>query len=263
MIRYDVEIRLEPVDDARPAITGHHRTLAHSGDFFMPHHQLDATHRRVVVDGLDVGLLAYTKDELTLLTLSPAAKRYDRQIVERVLQETGIRQAFAASWDAHHVDLFGAFAAEIACQAYQFEFPEDPPRPRDPISGLALRPATETDLPYLERSEFQAENVAMVAAGQLHIAELAGNPVGIGVTVPHPLAPSTVDIGMFANADRRGSGIGRSIIALVARQVSDSGRRPVAGCWWRNWQSRRTLEAAGMLCVGTIFRFSLDADRFT
>lgn len=260
MIRYDVEIRLEPTADARAAIAAHHAKLAHSGDFFMPHHQLVATHRRVLVDGVEVGVLAYTEDELTLLTLTPEAKRYDRQIVELALRETGVRHAFAASWDADHIELFGSFATEIDCRAYQFEFPD---APRDPVPGLRLHVATEADLPYLERSGFQRDNVEMVRAEQLHVAEIDGTAVGIGVTVPHPLSLSTVDIGMFANADRRRGGIGRSIIALLAHQVSDSGRRPVAGCWWRNWESRRTLEAAGMRCVGTIFHCTLDPDRFT
>lgn len=258
MIRYDVEIRLEPTDDARAAIAAHHAKLAHSGDSFMPRHQLDATHRRVTVDGTDVGALAYTEEELTLLTLTAAAKRYDRQIVEHVLQETGIRHAFAASWDAHHIEAFGSFAAEIACQAYQFEYSE---LPREAVPGLRMRPATTADRPYLEQAGFH--NVALLQAGHLHIAELEGSAVGVGVAEPHALAPSTVDIGMFTNADRRRGGIGRSIIAMIARQVGDSGRRPVAGCWWANWQSRRTLEAAGMRCVGTIFRFALDPERFS
>jgi hypothetical protein len=36
----------------------------------------------------------------------------------------------------------------------------------------------------------------------------------------------------------------------------------VAGCWWRNTESRRTVEASGLTCVGTIFRFTVDPDRF-
>lgn len=255
MIRYDVAITLEPLSDARPAIVAHHAQLAQTGDSYIPRHQLDATHRQILVNGSAVGVLAHTDKELTLLTLSPAAKRYDRQIVEQVLRETGIRHAYAASWDAHHIELFGSFASDIIPQAYQFDFPEPP---REPIPGLRLRPATESDLPYLERAEFH--NLPIT---QLRMAELAGTQVGIGVAEPHALEPSTVDIGMFADSDRRRTGIGRSIIALLANDVTNSGRRPVAGCWWRNWASRRTLESAGMRCVGTIFRVTLDPDRFT
>jgi len=276
VIRYDVDIRLESIgnDEARAAITTHHRDLAYSGDFFIPHHQLDATHREVRIDGVPVGVAAYTSDALTLLTLTGEAKRYDRQILERILAETGITQAYAASWDSHHVDLFGAFAAELSPQAYQFELGTTPPR--DPVAGLSVRPAADSDLPYLRGTGFQDDYTVLLNNGQLRIAELAGIRVGIGVAVPHPLNDSTVpsgsapqaplrtvDIGMFTNADRRHEGIGRSILALVAREMLDTGCHPVAGCWWRNWESRRTLEAAGLTCIGTIFRLTLDPDRFT
>ena len=257
MIRYDVDIRLEPIgnDEARAAIAAHHRDLAYSGGSFIPRHQLDATHREVRIDGVPVGIAAYTSDALTLLTLTGEAKRYDRQILERILAETGITQAYAASWDSHHVDLFGAFAAEVSPQAYQFELGATPPR--DPVAGLTLRRATASDLPYLQSAGYQDDYSTM------RIAELAGNTVGIGIAVPHLLNKSMVNIGMFTNADRRNEGIGRSILALVAREMLDTGCHPVAGCWWRNWESRRTLEAAGLTCIGTIFRLTLDPDRFT
>ena len=58
------------------------------------------------------------------------------------------------------------------------------------------------------------------------------------------------------------SGVGSSIQALTARDVLSQGRTPVAGCWWKNWASRVTLETAGMTCAGTIFRLDLDPDVF-
>lgn len=71
-----------------------------------------------------------------------------------------------------------------------------------------------------------------------------------------------VEIGMFTDPDLRRQGIGRSILALTAREVLAAGRTPAAGCWWRNWESRHTLEAAGLTCIGTIFRVDLDPERF-
>ena len=58
------------------------------------------------------------------------------------------------------------------------------------------------------------------------------------------------------------AGVGSSILALTARDVLAQGRTPVAGCWWKNWASRVTLETAGLTCAGTIFRLDLDPDVF-
>ena len=85
---------------------------------------------------------------------------------------------------------------------------------------------------------------------------------GIAVHVPHALADDVVDIGMYVDPALRRRGVGSSILALTARDVLAQGRTPVAGCWWKNWASRVTLETAGLTCAGTIFRLDLDPDVF-
>lgn len=200
-------------------------------------------------------------DPLVLCTLSRQAKRYDRQVMEVALQTFDVRQAYAASWDGHHVELFGSFAREIANQAYQFELLE--PGPAEGLNGLTLVTANETDLPYLSGAGFVEDYSEMLPAGQVRIAHWNGNRVGIGLICPHPLNPAMVDLGMFTDPSFRRQGVGHSIIAAAARESVDRQLTPVAGCWWRNWNSRPTLEAAGLTCVGTIFRFVLDPDTFT
>lgn len=263
MLRYDVEIYLDDIDEAtaRDAIAGHHRRMAPLGDGFLARRQLEATHREVRVNGTRVGVAAFDSDFLTLLALEPSARRYDRQVMEHTLAEAGVREGYVASWDQLHVDLFGSFASGMACQAYQFGLP-DPDALRPPVAGLALRRATSRDLPFLGASGFQDDYTELLRREQIHIAELDGEPAGIGISIPHPLDRGGVEIGMFTDADRRRSGVGRSILTLLARATLNAGRRPIAGCWWRNWASRRTLEAAGFSCVGTIFRVTLEPDRF-
>ena len=73
---------------------------------------------------------------------------------------------------------------------------------------------------------------------------------GIAVHVRHALADDVVDIGMYVDPALRRRGVGSSILALTARDVLSQGRTPVAGCWWKNWASRVTLETAGMTCAG-------------
>lgn len=263
MIRYDVVIRTVEADPVavRAEVQEHHRHQSHIGDSFLAGMQLAGQHLRIEVNGLPVGIAAVGTDGMSLCTIAAAFARYDRQILEAVLQHTGVTQAYAASWDHHHVDLFGNFARGVDNQAYQFELM----RPDDliePVSGLRLATAVEDDLDYLMRTGFQDDYAEMLGNGALRVARLDGSEVGIGVALPQPLANGRVDIGMFTNPDVRRRGIGRSILALAAREVLAAGQQPVAGCWWRNWASRRVLEAAGFTCIGTIFRFVLDPDRF-
>ena len=263
VIRYDGTIRIVDADRATAlaAVEKHHRGQAHTGDFFMADQQLSGRPLRLEVDDQPAGMAVVDNGILSLCTLEPGFSRYDRPLLEAVLAQTGARQAYAASWDQHHVNLFGNFARGVDNQAYQFELvrPQDL---TDPVPGLTLATAVEADLDYLVGTGFQDDYTGLMARRELKVARLDGSEVGVGVAVPQQLGNGRVDIGMFTEPAARRTGIGRSILALAAREVLAAGLSPAAGCWWRNWASRRTIEAAGLTCVGTIFRFELEPDRF-
>jgi GNAT superfamily N-acetyltransferase len=159
------------------------------------------------------------------------------------------------------VGVFGAFATAVASQAYQFRLP-DADDLVEPVPGLALRRAGSDDGPWLQSTGFLDDHASYLDRNELSIALLDGGEAGVAVHVPHPLDPDVVSIGMYVDPVLRRHGVGRSILALTARSVLDEGRHPVAGCWWRNWPSRATLEAAGLVCAGTIFRLTLDPEVF-
>lgn len=264
MIRHNVRIRLAQIDPAaaRAAIAAHNRTQPYAGDEFIVRAQTGATHRSIEIDGDAVGVAGYDEQTVSLLTLTRAAHRYDRQTLEIVLAESGAREAVVASWDHHHVDLFGAFATTIESQAYQFEL-HSPADLATPLPGLTLTRATEADLPYLEGPEFQSTYVHYLDDDRLRIARLDGSEIGIGA-LEHPgIDESKICIGVYTNQNARRQGIGRSILTLLARELIEQTKTPVSGCWWRNWESRAAIEGAGLTCVGTIFRIQMDSQRFT
>jgi GNAT superfamily N-acetyltransferase len=263
VISRDIRITLGTIApaDVRIAVETHQLSLGWSGDSFMADHWLEGEHRSLVVDGEAVGVTGWSEDGLSLLTLSPAAVRHDRQVAEVVLRESGARTAYVASWDAHHLAVLGAFATGIASQAYQFRL-VDRDALREPAAGLSLRPATAEDLPWLESTGFQDDYGHFLEGNALSIAVLDEAEAGIAVHVRHALADDVVDIGMYVDPALRRRGVGSSILALSARDVLSQGRTPVAGCWWKNGASRVTLETAGMTCAGTIFRLDLDPDVF-
>jgi GNAT superfamily N-acetyltransferase len=263
VIRRDLEVTLAEISpaDVRTAVDAHLRSLDWSGDSFMADRWLEGEHRRVVVDGQAVGVTGWSDDGLSLLTLSAPARRHDRQVAEGVLRESGARAAYVASWDAHHVAVLGAYATGIASQAYQFRL-DDRDDLREPVAGLSLRPAAAADLPWLGSTGFQDDYTQLLDGNAVSIAVRDGAEAGIAVHVRHVLVDDVVDIGMYVDPALRRRGVGSSILALTARDVLAEGHTPVAGCWWRNWASRVTLEAAGRTCAGTIFRLELDPETF-
>jgi GNAT superfamily N-acetyltransferase len=263
MHRADVEIAFQTVDPAeiRAEVISHHREQPYMGDFFMGHHQLTGDAARVLVDGTIAGAAASHEDCLTYFKLDDGHRRLGRQAVDAYVTARGVPHAYVASWDSHHVDLVGGFATTIRPQAYQFELLTESAL-REPIDGISLRPATHDDLDYLIAQDFLDDYDELLGKGNVRLAERHGKPVGIGLLIAHVLDDRAVDIGMYAEPSARRQGVGSSILALLAREALDSGRRVAAGCWWRNWESRPSIERAGLTCVGTIFRMQLDPKRF-
>jgi GNAT superfamily N-acetyltransferase len=247
--------------DVRTAVEAHQQSLDWSGDSFMARQWLAGEHRVVVVDGEPVGVTGWGEDGLSLVTLTTPARRHDREVTETVLRESGARAAYVASWDAHHLAVLGAFARAIASHAYQFRL-LDPGDLRDPVPGLVLSTATHADLGYLESTGWQDDYISFIERSAMSVVRLDGQEAGVAVHEAHALDPSVVDIGMYVDPVLRRRGVGSSILALTAREMLAQGRTPVAGCWWKNWASRPTLETAGLTCAGTIFRLELDPDVF-
>ena len=121
-------------------------------------------HRSVLVEGEPVGAVAWSPDTgvLSLLTLNRHALALDRQVMEYILALSSARTAYVASWDAHHIVVFGAFASTVGSQAYQFRL-LDISDLREPLPGLKLRIATSADLDYLESTGWQ-QNFALTSS---------------------------------------------------------------------------------------------------
>ena len=153
-----------------------------------------------------------------------------------------------ASWDSHHVDLIGGFATTMLPQGYQFELVDESSL-REPVDGLSLRLATRDDLAYLMAQDFVVDYDEPLRKGQVRIAERHAERVGIGMYVAHPISDRAVDIGMYTDPSARREGVGSSLLALLAREALDSGRRLTTDRPY----SARSVRGSGSRCVTKIW----------
>ena len=105
----------------------------------------------------------------------------------------------------------------------------------------------EDEGPIRELSADLFGNVAeRIASGELFVTERAGVRVGFGVLAKSLFQRGVAGVGMFTLEQFRGSGVGAATIALLLDECSRRGLRAVAGCWYYNHASKKTLEHAGM-----------------
>ena len=83
-------------------------------------------------------------------------------------------------------------------------------------------------------------------AGELFLTLRRDESVGFGLLERSALYEDVTSVGMYTIERCRRSGVGTATIALLIAECRRRGLRPVAGCWYYNHASKRTLERAGM-----------------
>lgn len=77
--------------------------------------------------------------------------------------------------------------------------------------------------------------------------------MGGGIMERSQLFKGTVSIGMYTNSLFRKKGVAKKILLNLKKQAYSDHLMPVAGCWYYNTLSRRSLEAAGMIVTTICF----------
>ena len=80
--------------------------------------------------------------------------------------------------------------------------------------------------------------------------------LGLGIIERGRLCDSVASCGMFVAESARRQGIGAAIIANLMGRCAEMALRPVAGCWYYNHNSKKTLEKAGMFTQTRLLKIS-------
>lgn len=96
-----------------------------------------------------------------------------------------------------------------------------------------------------------------IKAGTIFVLEDNGEYLGGGIIEYGRLQEDCVSIGMFTNPEHRQKGVAKTILLNLKEYVYSIGKKPVAGCWYYNTLSRKSLESAGMIAASLGFEAEL------
>jgi len=113
---------------------------------------------------------------------------------------------------------------------------------------FSMRPMALQDADFVrqESGDFFEHLERQIAAGELFVTLQGDEPAGFGVLVNSTLYEDVASIGMYTIERFRQTGVGTATIAMLIDECRRRSLRPVAGCWYYNHRSRRTLQRAGM-----------------
>jgi GNAT superfamily N-acetyltransferase len=232
-------------------------------DSFLEDHIRHSAFHRIVVGGRDAGHFAVHRGVLlTQFHLIDQARRLGSHVLNEIKTSTRVTSAFVPTCDefflSHVLEDESARLTRQAC----FFVEATPFVPLPPItSGVNYRAARSEDAEPVSAmcGDFLDHYAERIAKRELHIGHLNGKLVALGVIERSTLFPKQASIGMFTHEAHRGHGVGKSTIIYMRSVCHAEGARPVAGCWYYNHASRKTLEAAGMTTVTRLLRFEFGA----
>jgi RimJ/RimL family protein N-acetyltransferase len=253
-----MDIRIERADlpAISPAVEQHLESLPRPIDSFLEDHIFESTHYLIEIGGWPAGFASIHNGSLiTQFCLAEPCKRWGQAAFQRLRRCESVGAAFVPTGDefflAHALDEY----RQLRKQAYFFVF-GGAPVDAAVIQGYALRQAGPDDAGFIrENSGSFVKNLeTQIAAGELFVTDRDGSGVGFGVLVKSRFYPDVASIGMYTIEPHRGTGVGAATVALLIDECSRRGLRAIAGCWYYNHASKRTLERAGMVSQTRLLR---------
>jgi RimJ/RimL family protein N-acetyltransferase len=243
-------------EDIREAVRQHLATLPSAIDSFLEDHILASAHFRIVVSGETAGFASIHEEKLiTQFALTDPYKRHGQRIFAQLRRREQVQSAFVPTCDefflAHALDDY----RQLTKQAYFFATARDAPPPTIP-NGFSFRVAKPSDIEFIRQQsgDFFEPVERYVEKNELSVTLRGNEIVGFGILDRSTLYTDVASIGMYTIETFRQDGVGTATIALMIEECRRQGLRAVAGCWYYNHRSKRTLERAGMFSPTRLLR---------
>jgi RimJ/RimL family protein N-acetyltransferase len=242
--------------DVHDEISLHLGSLQAPIDAFLEEHVLESKHYVISLSGRRVGFASIHGGNLiTQFSIERACQRFGQAAYQALRKLENVGAAFVPTCDefflSHAIDDY----RQLAKQAYFFEaLPMTRNAPE--AEHCSLKPAAAEDEQVIrERSgELFGDVGERIERGELFLTYRAGACVGFGIMARSELQHGVASVGMFTLEPFRCTGVGSATIKLLIDECTRQGMRAVAGCWYYNHASKRTLERAGMITKTRLLR---------
>jgi GNAT superfamily N-acetyltransferase len=224
-------------------------------DSYLEDHILSSQFYKIVITGQEIGSFAiHPNTLLTHFNLTGPARRFGQQAFAQVLQQHSIKSAYVPTCDefflSHALDAY----AELKKQAYFFAEGDAKLEPLAPELSYRLAALSDAAAMRAISGDFLDKHEARIQNGELYVGLLNDELIAIGVIERSTLLKQHASIGMFTHQAHRQQGIGAQTIRYMRSVCHAEGLAPIAGCWYYNHASKKTLEAAGMVTQTRLLR---------
>ncbi len=215
----------------------------------------ESTIYRIAYDGADIGYAGIIKEELWYFHILPACFRHGPAALEYCIKEKSINTVNILTQDPLLLSLIVEWDYKVEMEACYFIDSGRVQKPQAEAGKGSFRTAGPSDIPAIvkETGDFFDKLEQRIKAETIFVLEDGNDLLGCGIVERGRLFSDCVSIGMITCREHRKKGVAQTILWHLKEWAYSKGLIPVAGCWYYNVISRRSLEAAGMLATGKGF----------
>lgn len=240
-----------------PYLLAYLKTTSSPFESFLEGFILGSAFSEILVEGQPAGYFAIHNDKLlTQFYVRPAFRRIGQQIFKAVVDQPEIETLFVYTGDEFFLSHALESKIPFEMQAYFFQALADSPG-ADPDPQFRLRVALKEDIPFItgHSGDFFDPIEARIERGEIFIGSQKDAVVSFGIIETSQLYEKTASIGMFVLEAARQKGYGTQMIMALKNRCLAQDVRPIAGCWYYNHNSKKTLEKAGMFTQTRLLKF--------
>lgn len=236
----------------------HAHSLSYPMDSWLEDQLSEADCLDIIYDGSTVGYAGIKEQNLRFFYIMPTHFSHAPEILQRLIEDYSITRLFFMSQDPLLATLVIGWDYEIEKVGCFFSDSGKKVPVDETMSRTAVRSAGKQDISEIRRgagdffdeaSGGYATLEERLAAETIFILEEEGLALGYGIVELGRICSGVASIGMFVNPAHRRRGAAKTILIALKQWVYNQGLKPVAGCWYYNTLSRKSLESAGMIAT--------------
>ncbi len=244
-----IDCQLVAWDSEQDGVRHHLEDLPSPVDSFYEDHLLAAEFFLITVNGDPAALTAVHNQELLVyFTVRPPFRRWAQALFQYAKRLRSVNSAFVPTCDELYLSHAYEAARRVDLQAYFFksEGISHQDMPQDHGFAIAVATAADKAMILADTKDFFDAVDGHLAAGQIYVGTYEGKVVSYGIIETGRILKSVASIGMIVKEDVRRRGYGGMTLRALKRHCLNRGIQPIAGCWYYNHQSKRTIESAGL-----------------
>ncbi|MBT3318603.1 MAG: hypothetical protein HN948_10075 [Clostridia bacterium] len=254
----DIFIKKTTLGDAKDLVDDHISSLAFPLDSYLEDILLDAQIYCFVRDDNLIGYFAVSERTMQFFHVIKSHYRYAASLFLRAITEHALKTVRVMSQDSQLCALMVEWDYTPERGACWFTDSGAEVNSASKVPHAVLRKAKMQDLDAVEQAtgDFFSEEsggfsglAQRIEAETIFILENDNELLGCGIVEYGRICKDYMSIGMFVCPHHRQKGVAKTILLGLKDYAYSKNKKPLAGCWYYNTLSRKSLESAGMIAT--------------